>query len=129
VVHRLSYTDQWDRDASQPEVPADVYRERTGIYGFETEDRAVRDPLAHRLGEDRLAMARDERAERHAEVDVLIPVGVPDSGTLRLANVERIRIHESVVSVDAEGDPLLRGLPRLRRLLRPRAKRLEFFLP
>src|SRR5947209_2378643 len=116
-------------EAVQPESPADVVRERTGVDGFETEDRTVRDPLAHRLREDRVAMARDERAEGHAEVDVLRPVGVPYAGTLRRANVERVRIHEAVLAVDAEGDPLLRGLPRLRGFLRPPAKRLEFFLP
>src|SRR5207245_6910905 len=117
-----------DLKAIQPEAPADVFRERTGIDGSASERRAVRVPLAHRLRDDRVAMARDERAERHAEVDVLIPVGVPDSGTLRLANVERIRIHESVVAVDAEGDPLLRGLPRLRRLLRSPASSLAVFI-
>src|SRR5439155_21777660 len=86
-------------------------------------------PIAHRLREDRMAVARDERPERHAEVDVLRSVGIPEPRTLRLADVERVRIDEAVVAVDPEGDPLLRGLPRLRGFLRPPAKRLEFCLP
>src|SRR5206468_8129856 len=116
-------------ESVQMEPPAEVVRERPRVDRLETKDRAVRDPVAHRLREDRMAVARDERPERHAEVDVLRSVGIPEPRTLRLADVERVWIDEAVVAVDPEGDPLLRGLPRLRGFLRPPAKRLEFCLP
>src|SRR5207247_10631696 len=115
--------------AAQPEPPTDVIRAWARVDRLETKDRAVRHPLAHRLREDRVAVTRDQRAEGHAEVDVFRSVRIPNPRTFRLANVQRVRIDETVVAVDPEGDPLLCGLPRLRGFLRPPAKRLEFFLP
>src|SRR3989454_8380477 len=57
-----------------------------------------------------MAVTRDQRAEGHAEVDVFRSVRIPNPRALRLANVERVRIDETVVAVHPEGDPLLRGL-------------------
>src|SRR5437667_10748465 len=107
------------------EPPAEVVRERPRVDRLETKDRAVRDPVAHRLREDRMAVARDERPEGHAEVDVLRSVRLPDPRTFRLANVERVRIDGAVVAVDPEGDPPRRGLPCPPGFLRRAAKRME----
>ena len=108
---------------------AHVVRERPGVHGLVSEDRAVRHPLPHRLREDRMAVARDERAEGHVEIDVLVPVRVPHPGAARVSDVQRIRVHEPIVAIHAGRNATFRGLPGPRGLLRPPAIGLEFFLP
>src|SRR5207245_8786109 len=116
-------------EAVQTEPPTDVVREGARVDRLETKDRAVRDPLPHRLRVDRVAVTRDQRAEGHAEVDVFRSVRIPNPRAFRFANVKGVRVDETVVAVDPERDPLLRGLRRLRGFLRPRAKRLAVLRP
>ena len=111
------------------EAPTHVVRERACVDGLEAEDRAGRHALPHRPREDGMAVARDERAERHVKIGVFVAVRVPNPRALRLADVERVRVDQPVVAVHPERDVLLRGLPGPCGLLRPPLERLELCLP
>src|SRR5207249_9827481 len=108
---------------------AHVVRERPGLHGLVPEDRAVRHALSHRLREDRMAVARDERAEGHVEIDVLVPVRVPHPRAARAPDIQMIRIHVTIVAIHAGRNATFRGLPGPRGPLWPPAISLVFILP
>src|SRR5208282_403648 len=54
-----------------------------------------------------------ERAESHVEIEVFVPVRVPEVDPFRAAHEEGVRVEEPVVGVDPERAPLASSLPDL----------------
>src|SRR3970282_1958238 len=57
------------------------------------------DPVADCFDEARMGMARAEGAESHREIEIFIPVDVPDASARGPPHVQRVRVDRPVVAV------------------------------
>ncbi len=89
-------------DQVAAEAALDLLGQEHAVLNRERVAGAVVRPVAQRLGHRRVGVAGAEHAEGHVEVDVLVPVHVPDTRPASVGHEQRVRVVRLERAGDAE---------------------------